>query len=279
MSTPSIRTVPADGVSSPARSASSVDLPEPETPTTAIDSPPRTAKLTPSSMVSRASPVLTCLPRPAASITMGATELLRIAIRCATACALALWAVAAGAATILVYGDSLSAGYGIGSGKDWASLLAARLKERRLDYRVANASVSGETTFGGRSRFAAALKTHQPALVILALGANDGLRGTDLGVMRANLEAMVDAARGSGAGVLLVGMRLPPNYGAAYTEKFRHVYPAVAASRKVALVPFLFEGFAASREYFQEDNVHPNARAQPLILETVWRRLEPLLKR
>jgi len=179
----------------------------------------------------------------------------------------------------MVYGDSLSAGFGLPSGKDWASLLDGRLHAERFNYKVANASISGETTLGGKDRIADSLKTHRPAVVILALGANDGLRGGDLGAMRGNLEAIVDASRKSGARVLLVGMRLPPNYGAAYTEKFQKVFTEVAASRKVPLVPFLFEGFADNRAYFQPDSLHPNVDAQSIMLDTVWKGLRPLLKR
>lgn len=199
--------------------------------------------------------------------------------RLVAACALALWAAAAPAATILVYGDSLSAGHGLPSGGDWASLLAGRLREAGLNYKVANASISGETTVGGKNRIAGSLKQHRPDVVILALGANDGLRGGNLDEMRANLEAIVDASRRSGARVLLVGMRLPPNYGAAYTEKFRKVYGEVAANRKVPLVPFLFEGFAEKHAYFLPDTVHPAAEAQPIILDTVWKGLKPLLRK
>jgi acyl-CoA thioesterase-1 len=206
-------------------------------------------------------------------------KLFGIAFRLVVACTLAFWAAAAPAATILVYGDSLSAGYGLPSGKDWASLLAGRLREEGFNYKVANASISGETTLGGRNRIAASLKQHRPQVVVLALGANDGLRGASLDEMRANLEALVDASRKSGALVLLVGMRLPPNYGAAYTQKFQQVFGEVAASRKVALVPFLFEGFADKRGHFLPDTVHPAANAQPIILETVWKGLRPLLKK
>ncbi len=179
----------------------------------------------------------------------------------------------------MVYGDSLSAGYGLPAGKGWANLLPERLKEERFDYKVANASLSGETTLGGRNRIATSLKLHQPEIVILALGANDGLRGGSLGTMRSNLESIVDSSRKSGARVMLVGMRLPPNYGSDYTEKFRQVFREIAATRKVTLVPFLFEGFADNRAYFQPDSVHPNVDAQPIMLETVWKGLRPLLKR
>ena len=157
-------------------------------------------------------------------------------------------------------------------------LLGDRLRQEGFaNYKVANASISGETTLGGKNRIAASLKDHRPDIVILALGANDGLRGASLGDMRANLEALVDASRKSGARVLLVGMRLPPNYGAAYTERFQKVYREVAASRKVPLVPFLLEGFAEKPAYFLSDTVHPSATAQPLIRDTVWKGLRPLL--
>lgn len=189
-----------------------------------------------------------------------------------------LWAAGACAATILVFGDSLSAGYGLPGDRGWVNLLAGRLDKERLNYKVANASISGETTLGGRNRIESALKAHRPQIVILELGANDGLRGASLDAMRANLEAIVDASRRSDARVLLLGMRLPPNYGAAYTEKFQKVYAEVAASRKLPLVPFLFDGFADKRGYFQSDGLHPAAEAQPVILEIVWKELRPMLK-
>ena len=192
--------------------------------------------------------------------------------------ALSLTASHACAATILVFGDSLSAGYGLPQDQSWVQLLQARLKKERLEYTVANASISGETTTGGASRIAEALKKHQPDVVVIELGANDGLRGQDLNVMRRNLEAMVDASRKAKADVLLVGMRLPPNYGTAYTEKFQQTFADVARSRKTAFVPFLFEGFGEDLRYFQADRVHPTSEAQALMLDTVWKGLQPLLK-
>lgn len=189
-----------------------------------------------------------------------------------------LSAPAALAATILVYGDSLSAGYGLSRGEDWAHLLAQRLQEKKLDYTVVNASISGETTLGGVKRIDDTLRTHKPAIVILALGANDGLRGTDLATMRGNLDRIISAAHRTRARVILVGMRIPPNYGPTYTEKFQRVFNEVAKSKRVSLVPFLLDGFADRREYFQADNLHPTAGAQPLILETIWKSLTPLLK-
>ena len=187
-------------------------------------------------------------------------------------------APAASAATILVFGDSLSAGYGLARGEDWPQLLAERLQQKKKDYTVVNASISGETTQGGAGRIDNALKIHRPAVVILALGANDGLRGADLVAMRRNLERMIDAAQRSHARVILAGIRIPPNYGQSYTEKFQATFREVAKARRVPLVPFLLEGFADKREYFLPDNLHPTAAAQPLILETVWKPLATLLK-
>ena len=190
-------------------------------------------------------------------------------------CFLAPSAIAA--KTILVLGDSLSAGYGIRPEQAWPSLLTQRLAERRIDYTVANLSISGETTAGGRSRLAAALATHQPAVVILALGANDGLRGLSIEQMRGNLEAMVSAAQKAGARVLVAGMRLPPNYG-PYAEQFVQSFADIAKTKKTALLPFLLEPVATRPELFQADRLHPTAEAQPLLLEHVWPKLQPLLR-
>jgi len=192
--------------------------------------------------------------------------------------ALVASAATASAATILVYGDSLSAAYGLPQEQGWVHLLAQRLHAQQFDYKVANASISGETTDGGRNRIEAALRTHRPALVIVELGANDGLRGASLDTVRRNLEAIVDACRRANARVLLVGIRMPPNYGANYTEKFQGVFGEVARSRKVPLVPSLLDGFSANRELFQADGIHPAAAAQPMMLDTIWKGLRPLLK-
>lgn len=182
------------------------------------------------------------------------------------------------AATILVYGDSLSAGYGVPRDSDWAHLLQLRLREKKTDYTVANVSISGETTLGGVNRIKDALRTHRPAITIVALGANDGLRGSDLKAMRSNLERIIDAARSARSQVILVGMQIPPNYGPQYTEKFSATFREVAKAKRVPLVPFLLEGFADQRALFQADNLHPTAQAQPLMLDTVWKTLAPLIK-
>ena len=178
---------------------------------------------------------------------------------------------------MLVVGDSLSAEYGLPRGTGWVQLLADRLRDSGSDYRVVNASISGETTSGGRSRLPALLKEHQPRVVILELGANDGLRGLPLNVMRDNLAAMIRAAQAAGAQVLLVGIRVPPNYGREYADRFANAYAALAREFKVRLVPFLLEGFAESLELFQADRIHPTAAAQPRILDNVWPVLRPML--
>lgn len=174
-------------------------------------------------------------------------------------------------------GDSLSAGYGIRPEQSWPALLGQRLTEKRLDYSVANLSISGETTAGGNARLSQALQQHKPALVIIALGANDGLRGLPLGQMRNNLNAMIGASRTAGAKILLVGMRLPPNYG-PYASQFQALFPEIASAKKTALLPFLLEPVAARQQFFQADNLHPTAEAQPLILDHVWPAIVPLLK-
>lgn len=181
--------------------------------------------------------------------------------------------------SILVFGDSLSAGYGLPLGRGWVDLLRQRLAGNATPFEVVNASVSGETTLGGRNRLPAALAQHRPRAVVLQLGANDALRGQSLERMRENLTAMVKASRAAGAEVLLVGMQIPPNYGQQYTRKFQSAYAEVAREQKVPLVPFLLEGFGARRTLFQADGIHPTAEAQALMLETVWKELEPMLDR
>ena len=188
------------------------------------------------------------------------------------------WVSTAHAAkTILVFGDSLSAGYGMHPDAAWPALLAQRLQEKKLDYNVVNASISGETTSGGRARIDTALSKHTPQLVIIALGANDGLRGLSLSAMRDNLAAIAGSAQKNKAQVLIVGQRLPPNYG-AYATQFYEAFGAVAKSKKTALVDFLLDGVATQPDLFQADNLHPTAEAQPRLLDNIWRGLAPLLK-
>ncbi|WP_345795277.1 arylesterase [Thauera sp. JM12B12] len=181
------------------------------------------------------------------------------------------------APAILVWGDSLSAGYGLDRGQDWPTLLQTRLQDKGFRHVVVNGSVSGETSSGGRTRLPAALAEHAPAIVILELGANDGLRGLQPRLLADNLKAMIDAATASGAQVLLVGMQMPPNYGPAYTRRFSAVFRDLAESEELPLVPFLMEGFADRPELFLADGIHPTAEAQGLILDTVWHSLQPML--
>jgi acyl-CoA thioesterase I len=196
--------------------------------------------------------------------------------------AASLWLAAASQAAelpvILVYGDSLSAGYGLPQGKSWSDLLRQRIEQQRLGYRVINASISGETTLGGLNRLPGTLAQHRPRIVLIELGANDGLRGQPLDTMRANLEQMIRASQAADAKVLLVGMRIPPNYGPDYTERFRAAYAAAAQATRVPLVPFLLEGLADKRELFQADGIHPGVEAQALLLDNVWKALQPMLR-
>ncbi|MCB1937964.1 MAG: arylesterase [Rhodocyclaceae bacterium] len=183
------------------------------------------------------------------------------------------------AATVLVWGDSLSAGFGLAADQAWPAHLARKLNADSTEHTVINASVSGETTAGGRSRLPQALAAHAPDVVVIELGANDGLRGLPLHLMRANLLAMIDAAQAANAQVVLVGMRLPPNYGPLYGRQFAAVFADVAEARAVAFVPFLLDGFADDRAMFLNDGLHPSAAAQPRIVDTVWPALAPLVSR
>ena len=195
---------------------------------------------------------------------------------------LALLALPAGAApqrSILVFGDSLSAAYGMAQARGWVALLAERVKREQPDYSVVNASISGETSSGGVSRLPKALEQHRPAIVVIELGGNDGLRGLPLAQLRQNLATMIEQAQKSGARVLLVGMKMPPNYGPDYTQAFESTYGELAKRYKTALVPFLLEDIAEKPELFQPDRIHPTEAAQPLMMERVWKALQPLMKR
>ncbi|MFN9210507.1 MAG: arylesterase [Betaproteobacteria bacterium] len=186
-------------------------------------------------------------------------------------------AIAAPAPKVLVLGDSLSAEYGLPRDTGWVKLLADRTRQQGYPHEVVNASISGETTSGGRTRLPALLKEHRPAVVVIELGANDGLRGLPLATMRANLAAMIDASRAAGAKVLLVGIRVPPNYGREYSDRFFATFAELAREKKVALTPFLLDGFAEKAEFFQPDRIHPAQSAQPQMLDNVWTHLRPLL--
>ena len=183
-------------------------------------------------------------------------------------------------AVILVFGDSISAGYGLAHVEQgWVELLKTRLKVLGYGYEVVNASVSGETTAGGLARLPRALELHHPKIVVVELGGNDGLRALPIAQMRANLEQMTDLAAAAGAKVLLLGMRMPPNYGLQYTEQFRDSFSAIARDKKIPLVPFLLNDIALSQNLMQDDDIHPNALGQPKLLENVWPALQPLLRK
>ena len=183
------------------------------------------------------------------------------------------------AQTLLVFGDSLSAGLGMARQNAWPSLLEARLAKRRQPYRVVNASISGETTSGGLARLPQALARFKPTIVILELGANDGLRGLSLEQMRGNLGGMIRLCQENHARVLLIGIKLPPNYGIDYTRKFAASFAELARQHRTALLPFLFAGFAENRAAFQQDGLHPTAAMQPAMLANVWGALAPLLRK
>jgi len=190
---------------------------------------------------------------------------------------IALQNAVASARTILVFGDSLSAAYGIRPEQGWVTLLAQRLQTQGYGYQVVNASVSGETSSGGLERLPRALRLHEPGIVILELGANDGLRGLPVNAMRDNLARMVQLSQAAGARVLLVGIRIPPNYGPRYTEEFARVYPDLAQQYHLPLVPFLLQKVALDAALMQEDGLHPNAAAEPKVLDTLWPYLKPLI--
>ena len=180
--------------------------------------------------------------------------------------------------TVLVMGDSLSAAYGLAPEQGWVALTQARLAQRHPDWRVVNASISGETSAGGAARIFEAVRRHRPEVVVIALGANDGLRGLPTAQTRINLARMIGAAHGAGADVLLVGMRMPPNLGAEYTREFEATYRLLSQRFDTALVPFLLEPIALDRAAYQADNLHPVAAAQPKLRDHVWSALAPLLK-
>jgi acyl-CoA thioesterase-1 len=191
------------------------------------------------------------------------------------------WSVGTGPVrAVLVVGDSLSAEYGLPRGSGWVALLEERLQRQQLPARVVNASISGDTTAGGRSRFAGLLAQHRPDIVVIELGGNDALRGLPLSMTESNLVSMTRDARAAGARVVLVGMQVPPNYGRRYADDFAALFDRVARKEGAALVPFLLKGVAdvaGAEKLFQADRIHPNAQAHPIMLDNVWAVLKPLL--
>ena len=192
---------------------------------------------------------------------------------------LLMWSHALPAQTLLVLGDSLSAGYGLPAEQGWVRLLEQRLQDQHSGVQVVNASVSGETSAGGLARLPVLLERHQPEWVLLQLGANDALRGTPLPIIEQQLDALITAIAEHGSQTLLVGIRIPPNYGPQYTEGFFNLSATLADRHQLVLVPFLLEGVALDWSLMQSDGLHPNAEAQPRLLDTVWPYLEPVLLR
>ncbi len=199
--------------------------------------------------------------------------LLMAALLCVTASAYSA------SKTLLVLGDSLSAEYGLARGSGWVPLLEKRLKADRLDVRVVNASISGDTTSGGRARLQPLLERHKPDVLVLELGANDALRGLPVASTEGNLRAIIESAKKVGATVLLVGMQIPPNYGGEYATRFAGLFPKLAKEHQLPLVPFFLAPLLERPDLFQGDRLHPTAEAQPLLLDAVWPKLQPLLAR
>lgn len=191
---------------------------------------------------------------------------------------LGLLPMAATAKSIVVLGDSISAGYGIDVGQGWVNLLQQKFNRQKIDYVISNEGISGDTSAGGLARIDQVLARHKPAIVLLELGANDGLRGLTPQAMKGNLTEIVHRCRKAGAEVLLLGMKIPPNYGKRYIEMFFNIYPQLSAELKVPLVPFILEQVALKPELMQADGLHPNTLGQPMIVDKIWPYLQPLLK-
>jgi acyl-CoA thioesterase-1 len=187
-------------------------------------------------------------------------------------------ATAASTKTVMVFGDSLSASHGMPIEAGWVALLTQRLQTKFTDYQIINASISGETTLGGRNRIKQSLETHRPEIVILELGANDGLRGASIKSIYENLATIIEICQQNNSQVLLVGMQLPPNYGMTYTRKFQAIFPQLAENYQIKSIPFLLAGFGEKHEFFQADGIHPNEVAQKKIVETVWEVLQTMIK-
>lgn len=215
---------------------------------------------------------------PKRGTSAGATAIAALLFVLLALLGLAAAATAATEPSVLVLGDSLSAEYGLARNTGWVELLSHRITEAAIKYSVVNASISGETTSGGLARLPQLLDRYHPSVVVIELGANDGLRGLPITAMTGNLQQMIDACRRAGSQPVLVGMRLPPNYGRAYVDRFAAAFDQLARDNRVALVPFLLEGVADQRELFQADQLHPIAAAEPRLLDNVWPHLRPLLQ-
>lgn len=217
--------------------------------------------------------------QPMSAVRLGIRALLLACIAVASVAAVRAVAATAAAPLVLVVGDSISAGYGLAPGQGWVDLLAARLKEEGYRERVVNASITGDTTAGGRARLPALLRERRPSIVVIELGGNDALRGGDLEAAGANLDAMVQAVQAAHAKPLIVGMKVPPNYGAVYSRRFESLFADTAKLRHVPLVSYIFEGFGDDLAQFQPDRIHPKAAAEARIVDNIWPTLAPMLQR
>ena len=214
----------------------------------------------------------------ASNVACVAAAALRALLVCFLGLGLLNYAQAGGESrTILVFGDSLSTGYGFDIEKSWVSLLQMRLQDHNPPYSVVNASISGETTRGGAARIESAVAAHGPRIALVELGGNDGLRGIGIETTRRNLKKIIETCLSAGASVLLLAIELPPNYGQSYTAEFRKIYQSLGALEDVTLVPFFLDGVAGDATLMQSDGIHPEAEAQPKLLQNIWPYLEPLL--
>ena len=285
--------LPLLGVSKPASKLSNVVLPEPEAPTIATLSDGLISNAIPFKMQSSPSAVVTILFKSTVFIMLVTTlsvfklhnaskNILAPGLKILALTLFALsspYSKANTTAVVLIYGDSISAAYGMKTEQGWVNLLSERLKQTASKYTTVNASVSGETSGGGLIRLEKALQIHQPEIIILELGGNDGLRGYPINKIEANLNAMTRMAQAAGAKVLLIGMVLPPNYGPRYTKAFEALYQKVADQQKVPLLPFVLDGVATEEKLMQGDGIHPRAEAQAAILDDIWPYLEKLFSR
>lgn len=285
-------TLPLVGTSKPAKIASSVDFPAPDAPTMATDSPVLILKLILFSKINSPSGLKTVLFNSLIEskffvIYSFMITSLRLVV---VSFLISLFIVDSSFSdtplnhvkqikrNILIFGDSISAGYGLKSNESWSHLLQNRLINQKYNYKVINASLSGDTTGGGKLRIENVLRKHQPDIVLIELGGNDGLRGLSLKTMKNNLSYMIDLSLKFKHQVLLVGMQLPPNYGKTYTKQFSNIYKNLATDKNISLVPFLLSGIAEDSSFFQNDQIHPNAKAQTYLLDNVWVELKPMLQ-
>jgi acyl-CoA thioesterase-1 len=276
MSFPAIYTNPCVGISSPAKRLNKVDLPDPEAPTIAKLSADLIVSVTDDKIDKSPSEVGTIFPKFSVSIIF-----LRVSDMSKFVLSLVflLFSTTLAAKSIVILGDSISASYGIHINKGWVSLLQEKIDKENQPFTLYNESISGDTTAGGLARIVKTLIRHKPKWVLLELGANDGLKGLSLKKMKSNLVKIVERAEKAGAQVLLLGMRIPPNYGKRYVDRFYNIYPEVAKELNIPFVPFILEEVALAKGMMQKDGLHPSEKAQPFIADKIWKYLKPVLNK